>query len=819
MRGAMERVSCQGRFVRLLGLLVLAIGVLLPAGGTRAGGPHELRAAKVEPGSVSLDGALDEAVWGRAEPLAAFVQRSPREGAAPSQRTELRVLHDGGALYFGIRLLDSDPERIRRAMGPTDAIPRSDTVTVYVDPVRSGRRGYYFKVNASGVRADGLIYGENVLDGSWNGVWEAETRVHERGWTAEMRLPLTSIAYQDRKEQSWGLYVERELSRLAETSGWPAMPKSTPTFVSRFGRLTGLSDLRRSTSLRLIPYVSAEVTAQRPADSTRPERRVRPGAGLDLRYAFSGGTSVAATFNPDFGQVEEDPAVVNLTPTEVFRAERRPFFLEGASLFQTPLTLLYTRRIGARPSAPDEAFGGEITEVDPESTIAGALRLHGDQGRVTYGGLAAVVLPAHAEETLPGGAARERVARVGAVHGAARTVVRVVDRVSLGAMAVTYTPYGSDDLGERPDGTYVGALDWDLRSEGGWLLRGQLAGATADAGAGYSLFAVAGQQGAPTWRYWVEAESVSEDYDVAEVGYQWRGDMVRLRPYLQYRLDAPWSILREVYVTLWGIYGMSHDDPSVSFERQLELATWFMFTNRWELWTGFGGRAPVQDDRETRGGPVYPRPEQWYVWLGGLSDPTLPVHAYGTTSLRGEGGGLALHTDLTVQADVLGRLTVSLMGRYLRERRLTRWVETVEQAGRDRYLFATLDRDELELKASALLGITRALTFTLFGQLLYSVGTHGAAQELLPLAGGEHVLGGTDLLPDPDFATLTLQVNAVLRYDLGGGAAAHLVYKLTGELERDGTPVTFDLGGDLSTFGGRDHLHLVLLKVSYGWDL
>jgi len=597
------------------------------------------------------------------------------------------------------------------------------------------------------------------------------------------------------------------------------MPKSNPRFVSRFGQLKGLDGLKRRTSLRLLPFVSVEVTAQRPAGSLRPPGWLRPGLGLDLRYAFSGGASVAATVNPDFGQVEQDPAVVNLSPNEVFRSEKRPFFLAGASLFRTPLTLLYTRRVGAPPVAPAPARGGVITEVDESATIAGALRLQGDQGRISYGALAAVVLPAHARETLPSGETVDRVASLGAVHGAARALVRAADGVSLGAMAVSYTPYGHTDPGQRPAGTYAGGVDWDLRTNAGWLLRGQVVGATADSGSGYGFWALAGQQGAPTLRYWLEAESFSGGYDIHRVGYQWRANMVRFKPNVQLRLAAPWRALRQASVTLWGRYAMTHDDPSISFQRELELAFWFRFTNRWELWTGLGGHLPTLDDRETRGGPAYPRPAQGYGWLGGKTDPARAIYAYGTVSLQSEGEALALSTELTLKADLLDRLTLSLAGRYLQARDFTRWVETRQGPGGTHYLFADLDLHELGLTTSALLGITRPLTLTLFGQLLYSVGVHHHPTELATLAHGTPLLMATPLRPSADFTRLTLLLNVALRYDLGGGAAAFLVYKFTGTLNRQGTPAAFPLGDDLAALGTEAHLHRVLLKVSYGWDL
>ena len=282
----------------------------------------ELHAARVS-AAVEVDGKLDEAVWRRAPSVTRFVQRSPANGKAPAQRTSMWVVYDAGAVYVGLRMYDSKPELIRRGLGRRDNPPDSDNVIIFIDPVGSGKRGYWFKVNASGILSDGVLYQENIMDDSWNGVWSGAAASDATGWTAEFRIPLTSIAYQDLDEQTWGFHVQRYIQRVKETSTWPPMPKSSNTFVSRFGKLRKLRGLKRSAAVRLLPYVGGEFQLGRHADSLRPDDVFRPNGGVDLRYSFSGGGSLSVTVNPDFGQVEEDPAVVNLSPNEIFWAEKR----------------------------------------------------------------------------------------------------------------------------------------------------------------------------------------------------------------------------------------------------------------------------------------------------------------------------------------------------------------------------------------------------------------------------------------------------------------------------------------------------------------
>ena len=793
-------------------LLFLTAVIAFPGVAVAAPSLTATRAAR-EP---VIDGKLTDAAWRQARPVTSFIQRSPAEGRAPSQRSELRVLYDQGAVYIGLRLQDSNPELIRRGLGRRDALPDSDRVTVFIDPVGSGKRGYYFQVNASGVISDGVLYQENVMDSSWDGVWSGTASSDGQGWTAELKIPLTSIAYQDRKRQTWGIYVQRYLQRARETSCWPPMPKSSVTFVSRFARLEGLVDLRRTGALYLLPYVGGEFQLGLPLDSTRPDELFRPNGGLDLRYSFSGGGSISITVNPDFGQVEEDPAVVNLGPNEVYFAEKRPFFVEGATIFRTPIMLLHTRRIGARPPTPDVQHDGQVVEVDPEARIGGATKVLGDAGLFSFGLISAFVLPAHADEELSDGKIEELTASPGRHYGAARLLLRPGRSASVGLLLTSMTHLQKWDRGDA----YAAGIDWDLRNSSGWQTRGQLSGSTAEEGEGYGLTVTGGQMGAPRWRYWVGAESFSRDYQINDVGYQWRNDMVRMQGIVQHRMPAPWKFLRELHVSLWGMYGFNHTDPRLAFARILEVNSWAQFRNHWEFWGGGGYRFWTLDDRETRGGLPYPRPPEGYFWVGGKTNTSSQVYLDVTYVFASQDEGLHHSIQAALQMALFDRLNCTLFAKYRNTRGYARWVDTVSGFGRDRYIFGDLQQDELDLRLSALLGISRVLTFQVFAQLLYSVATYGDQYlELYPLDDGSGALGPTSYDAQADFASLTMQASAVLRWDLGGGAAAYLVYKMTGELSRDGRPISFDLEDDLSEMADEEQLHLLLLKVSYGWDL
>jgi hypothetical protein len=338
-------------------------------------------------GAVMLDGRLDEAAWMDAPPITDFTQRDPHEGAPASERTEVRILYDREAIYVGARLFDSSG-RVSSRLGRRDqSLPGSDWFSVGFDSDHDHLSEYRFSINPAGVRRD-----EKRLAGSgdesWDPVWQAATRRDSKGWYAEMRIPLSQLRFAEDREQTWGMQLIRRISRNGEESWFAFTPKRERSGVQRFGHLTGLRDLTSSGRFELLPYV---VTRARygpvpPADDAGFANPFVDGAdgsatgGIDLRYRIASNLSLDATVNPDFGQVEADPAIINLTAFETRLAERRPFFVQGADIFRFGgdggPQLFYSRRIGAPPAGrvPPSAVYDDMPE---SSTISGAARLSG----------------------------------------------------------------------------------------------------------------------------------------------------------------------------------------------------------------------------------------------------------------------------------------------------------------------------------------------------------------------------------------------------------------------------------------------------------
>src|SRR5687768_3163207 len=301
------------------------------AGGDPHGGAAQLSAVRAQ-GPVRVDGRLDDAAWAAATPGTQFTQLDPAEGQPVSERTEVRVVYDDEALYIGVRLHDSAPVTTR--LGRRDmSMEASDWLTVILDSYHDHRTAFGFELNPSGVRRDQTRSEESGEDDSWDPVWTGETSVDSGGWTAEMRIPFSQIRFNTAAAQTWGIQVERQIARKGEFAVFAFTPRSQPGGIPRFGHLSGLQNVRTGKRLEILPYTVMKAEhVERGDNPFREDREYTPSVGADLKYRLTSDLTLDATINPDFGQVEVDPAEVNLSAIETRFGERRPFFVEGAEL-------------------------------------------------------------------------------------------------------------------------------------------------------------------------------------------------------------------------------------------------------------------------------------------------------------------------------------------------------------------------------------------------------------------------------------------------------------------------------------------------------
>jgi Domain of unknown function (DUF5916) len=366
-------------------------------------------------GGFTLDGILSEPGWATAKPVSDFTQREPDEGATATERTEVRILYDDDALYVGARLYDSRPDSIRAQLARRDRITSSDRFIVFLDCYHDRRTGFFFGINAAGTLYDGTLYNDDWDSDTWDGVWEGKAMRDSLGWAAELRIPYSQLRFQRQKTHRWGVNFKREIARRNESDYLVRTPSNGSGFVSRFMDLVGIEAVTPPPRLEVLPYATtrAEYLSHEAGDPFNDGSRLAAEIGGDVKLGIGSNLTLDATANPDFGQVEVDPAVVNLSDVETFFEEKRPFFVEGASIFNygeggandfwgfnwANPNFLYTRRIGRTPQAelPDDY---DYSNVPAGSNIIGAGKLSGKVGSWSLGALNAVTSREHAQFSL-----------------------------------------------------------------------------------------------------------------------------------------------------------------------------------------------------------------------------------------------------------------------------------------------------------------------------------------------------------------------------------------------------------------------------------
>ncbi len=334
-----------------------ARGQTPPAAGAPARVTPRITAVRAT-ARLSVDGRLDEADWARALPAKDFLQKDPDEGKPATEATEVRFLYDEDALYVGARMFDSEPSKIAKRLtrrdGDTDGI--ADWIIVGIDAHHDKLTGSLFWVTAAGSLGDGVLYNDSSDDETWNGVWDAAVSIDDKGWIAEMRIPFSQLRFSTARPASVGpARRPRGAAQKRRVAGGSLVPKNESRLVSLAGELDGLDGIESRRHLELLPYVTAQSAISGTAEPGDPFNDGRTGTasvGLDAKWGFASNMTLDATVNPDFGQVEVDPAVVNLSVFETFYEEKRPFFIEGSQAFDTSAATGRRRTAGSTAPIP-----------------------------------------------------------------------------------------------------------------------------------------------------------------------------------------------------------------------------------------------------------------------------------------------------------------------------------------------------------------------------------------------------------------------------------------------------------------------------------
>ena len=733
---------------------------------------------------IVIDGRLDEPAWSAAEAASGFLQRDPDEGQPATERTEVRILFDDRSIYVGARMFDREPSGIARRLTRRDVDPENvaDAIHVAFDPHHDHLTGAVFTVTAAGTQSDAALFNDSWDDDSWDAVWDSAVSVDGEGWTTEMRIPLSQLRFETGADRTWGLHVVRYIQRRAEEDWWAFIAKKESGLVSRAGHLTGL-DVRGRRHWDLLPYTTARgefLGAVPPGDPFRRETSAAGGLGLDLKWGVTSNLTLDGTINPDFGQVEVDPAVVNLTAFETFFEEKRPFFLEGADVIdnfgrngatgymgfnRSNPTLFYSRRIGRQPQGEGS---GDYADAPTATTILGAAKLTGR----TSGGWSFNILDA---------ATAREFADVDTGGVRSRSEVEPLTHYFVGRLR--------RDLGQRAGVGVIGsAVNRDLRDE---ALDGRLASQAYLGGldghfffdrsrqwvvtSGFSASHVSGSTTAierlqrSSARYYQQPDAthlaldagarsltgwnfqldfnrnggnfrpnasvwaVSPGYEVNDLGFQTSADRAGGHAAFAWRNPTPdrFSRSRQLMVSKWYAWNTAGTLLGDGFYASASVT----FLNYWSAFAVAHVGREVYSDRLTRGGPLMRSPGFRSYGAEIESDERKPV----AVSLEGNlssdtGGGWEASGQVSVTLRPTPALSAEIGPTWTREFNEAQYVRSVADLaaattfGR-RYVFGELSQSEVSMTTRLNLILSPKMSLQLYAQPLLSAGRYSSFKE------------------------------------------------------------------------------------------
>ncbi len=829
------------------GLLVVISMCALPVDARQAepvpAGPGKRTVARrVAAGAITVDGRLSEDAWRLATPVTDFVQKEPIQGAPPTDDMEVRFAYDERAFYVGARMFSRNARGIQAPLGRRDLVDQAERLVIGLDTFFDHRTSVVFGVTAAGVRMD-RFHGtdsEESFDATYDLVWDAATTIDADGWTVEIWMPFAQLRFNPGQDLTWGLNIQRFRPSINEEDDWVLIPRTVRAWASRFGELHGVSDVPAARRLEVSPYVAAASTLYPPSDGNPFRAGLNPlgRVGADVKMGLGPNLTLEATINPDFGQVEADPAEVNLTAFETRFPERRPFFLEGATLFNIGHpNFYYSRRIGARPIGP---AAGDYVDYPANSTILGAAKLTGRlPSKTSIGFLSAVTAEESAEVASATTLERTRIdvaprayyalGRVlqefGTQASTAGLFASVVHRdlgagdplaalqpenalalagnstlrfrggqyelrvagggsvVSGSAKAIERVQRSSAHFAQRPDRTYS-PLDPTRTSLGGWTLQ-----------------AAFDRTGGRHWLWGVNTKLDSENFETNDLAILNGADGWLTNGNLQYRETQPGRVLRA--------YSLRVDTQADTTLRRLVQAGYLRSTlnltwaNFWTTTVALRRDLAQTSVSLTRGGPLMGRgPGRTAVVTFGSRAGAQTRWTATSTLAQNDDGYRQRRVSTLLSARPRPRWQVSAEPYYETLTEPQQYVATLP-GGRletygSRYVFAFIDRSTVATQFRLGLTVKPDMNLDVYAEPFAASGRYYDYGELLAASGRQRLVYGTAgttmtlasdgtrtvgvdgttfPLRDRDFNTLSFRSNVVLRWEWRPGSTLFVVWQ------------------------------------------
>lgn len=770
----------------------------------------EIRALRINPETPAIDGRLDDEVWQDPNLFYArgFTQRDPDEGTAATESTLVAVRYDDEAVYFAFWCYDSEPDQVAAQLVRRDRWSESDLVSVRLDPYHDHQTGYAFDLTAAGVQRDCRVYNDDNTDFSWDGVWESGIQRQPWGWSAEMRIPYHCLRFTEQPEHTWGVDFCRVINRKTEWVRWAYTPSSEGGYASNFGHLTGLSGIVPAKHFAVMPYAVSRTELEPGSAGNTDGREVFGNTGVDLKYGVSSNVTLDATFNPDFGQVELDEPVLNLSAFETYFSERRPFFMEGSDLFNTVYDQFYSRRIGRAPSmwVGDTLYDYSVNRPTA-TTILGAAKLTGKlPGGTSFGFLNALTQEEKEKYTTTTGETREAAVEPQANYSVFRVKQDVFDRSDIGGLLTLV----SQDT-RYPSVT--GGVDWRLQTNNGdWGLQGHSVFSRNDnQHVGFALYTELQKRSGEHWRGELGINIKDPHFNINRLGFSSRNDFRQVFGWVQYRTQNDWWIVRNTYNNLNLNTNWNYNGDDIG--RGGNINTYIEFINNWSLSLSASMQAEKYSDVETRGNGLWEWPEYpTFAYSLGLSSDVrrrLSCHANGGWGR--DRGGSWWNSYLGAQFRPQSNLEFDGGANYHRTFRGTRWVYPGDD---DNSIFADLDRDQVSMDLTASVMLTRNLSWQISGQGLISSLDYRNYRRYL---GGQDY--ATDIEPDDCDGTYSaLNTMMIVRWEYMPGSTLYFVWTRS-RPEWDSAVNQMQIKDEFDRFFSSSATNVWLVKASYWWNI
>lgn len=829
-----------------------------------------------------IDGVLNDECWKEGSWSQDYVQHAPSEGNKASERTVLKILYDDNNIYVAFRCYDSHPDQIQHLTGKRDEIV-GDVVGINFDSYYDHRTGYEFNITAGGSKIDLLLKNDGVPDFNWDAVWYGKTALEDSAWTAEMQIPLSQLRYNNKQDQVWGMHSWRWINRYQEEDQWSLIPRNNTGFIYNFGELHGISNLPKSRRIEFLPY-TLDKLHKSPVEDGNPfskDYRNSMSFGLDGKLGVGSDFTLDYTVNPDFGQVEADPSVMNLSALETFYAEKRPFFLEGKNVIDYNLEndlLFYSRRIGRSPSVIPESDSDNKKYIwSPEfTTILDAVKF---SGKTSQGFSIGVMQSTTNEEysTVDSAGIRKNVIsepytnyfllRTQKDFNAGNTIIGII-------ASSTNRSINSNVLYEMNKNAFTGGIDflhyWNNRN---YFVSFNLIGSEIDGnqkaiaavqnsavhyyqrpdakylGVDSSLRSLTGNGGiitigkAGTGRLKIE-EKVSwrsPGLELNDIGFLQMADYIRQQVNIHYKETKPTKIFREYNVNIeninqWTYGGLNEKNTTL-------LNAFGQFHNKWGAAWWLFRQHSAYETRELRGGPAIKSIPFWHSGIEVFTDWSKPfsanIHLTGSVAPEanssdfeiGPGIGIRLNSRFYINSNFFyGGNNYNMM-----------YVATVEKPTGNKYFMGHLDQKTYNLTVRLNFNLTSDLSIQYYGspfvsqgkyrefKLVTNPGANKFTDRFLVMNDEDVVYNSNDnnytininsdkfTFDNPDFNSREFRSNLVFRWEYKVGSVLYMVW--SHQRSNYDKPYSMTMFNSYKSLFNTDPHNIFMLKFNYYFSI